>query len=114
MALFLLYINHVTGGNWFLGFALPVTVYVGTVLTVQVYLLMRRRDKALTILGCGFIAVGFMMLLMEHLIYHVFDRVSFVGWSVYPLISLVLFGAMLIFLAVNRRAREKMERKFFI
>ena len=114
VALFLLYINHVTRGSWFFGFALPVTVYLGTVLTVQVYLLMRRRDKVLTILGCGFIAVGMLMLLMEHLIYLVFERVHFVGWSVYPLISLVLFGAMFIFLAVNRRAREKMERKFFI
>ena len=114
VAVFLLYINHVTGGSWFCGFALPVTVYVGAVLTIQVYLLMRRRDKVLTILGCGFIAVGFLMLMMEHLIFHVFDRVHFVGWSVYPLISLSLFGAMLIFLAVNRRAREKMEQKFFI
>ena len=114
VALFLLYINQVTGGSWFYGFALPITVYVGSVLTVQVYLLMRRRDKVLTILGCCFIAAGFLMLLMEHLIYHVFDRVHFVGWSVYPLISLSLFGAMLLFLAVNRRAREKMEEKFFI
>ena len=114
VALFLLYINHVTQGSWFWGFALPVTVYVGTGLTIQVYLLMRRRDKVLTILGCGFIAVGFLMLLMEYWIIQVFDRVKFVGWSVYPLISLSLFGAMLVFLAVNRRAREKMERKFFI
>lgn len=114
VALFLLYINHVTEGSWFWGFALPVTVYVGTGLTIQVHLLMRRRDKVLTILGCGFIAVGFLMLLMEYWIIQVFDRVKFVGWSVYPLISLSLFGAMLIFLAVNRRAREKMERKFFI
>ena len=81
---------------------------------MQVYLLSRRRDMALTILGGGFIALGFLMILMEHLIFHVFQRERFVGWSVYPLISLALFGAMLIFLAVNRRAREKMERKFFI
>lgn len=114
IALYLYYIDHTTQGGWFLGFALPVTVYVGALVTVQVYLLSRHRDKALTILGCGFMALGFLMILMEHLIYHVFQRSRFVGWSVYPLISLVLLGAMLIFLAVNRRAREKMERKFFV
>ena len=114
VALYLLYIDHVTQGGWFFCFALPVTAYVGAMLTVQVYLLSRRRDMALTILGGGFIALGFLMILMEHLIFHVFQRERFVGWSVYPLISLALFGAMLIFLAVNRRAREKMERKFFI
>jgi hypothetical protein len=37
-----------------------------------------------------------------------------VGWSFYPLIVLVLFGGMLLFLAANGKARETMERKFFI
>ena len=97
-----------------MGFALPVTAYVGVLVTVQVHLLMRRRDKALTIVGGGLIGMGCLMVLMEQLICTVFERARFVGWSVYPLISLVLLGAMLIFLAVNRRAREKMERKFFI
>lgn len=114
VALYLLYIAYKTEGSWFWGFALPVTAYVGVLVTGQVHLLMRRRDKALTIVGGGFIGIGCLMVLMEHLICTVFERARFVGWSVYPLISLVLLGAMLIFLAVNRRAREKMERKFFI
>ena len=114
IALYLMYIDHVTEGSWFLGFALPVTAYLGILVTVLVQLLTHHRDRVLTILGGGFIALGCLMPLMEYLIYVVFQRPRIVGWSVYPLISLGLLGAMLIFLAVNRRAREKMERKFFV
>ena len=114
IALYLLYICHVTGGSWFMGFALPITVYLGILLSVQSYLLTRYRNRVLTILGWGLIAMGGLMVLMEYRIFRTFPDVKFVGWSVYPLISLALLGAMLLFLAVNRRAREKMEEKFFI
>lgn len=114
IALYLWYICHVTGGSWFLGLGLPVTVYLGILLTVQVYLLRRYRNRILTILGCGLIAMGVLMVLVEYWIHTTFAEVRFVAWSVYPLISLSGLGAMLLFLAVNRKARERMERKFFI
>jgi len=34
---------------------------------------------------------------------------AFTGWSVYPLIALSLLGGLLIFLAINKSARERME-----
>jgi hypothetical protein len=37
----------------------------------------------------------------------------FSGWSVYTLIVLVLLGGTLIFLGINKTARERMERRFF-
>ena len=114
IALYLWYICHVSDGSWFFGLALPLTAYLGVLATLQVYLLTRYRKKALTILGCGMIAMGVLMVLLEYWIHMTFPVVPFVGWSVYPLISLSLLGAMLLFLAVNRKAREKMERKFFI
>lgn len=114
VALYLWYINSATDGGWFFSFALPVTLYLGTLVTVQAWLLSRWGSKVLNILGGGLIAMGVLMPLVEYLIFYTFSLAKFVGWSLYPLISLVLLGAMLIFLAVNRRAREKMEEKFFI
>ena len=58
------------------------------------------------------IAFGASILLMEYLLSVTF-RTAFVGWSVYPLIVFVLLGGLLIFLAINSSARERMERKFF-
>ena len=112
--LYLFYINWATGGNWFLSFALPVTAGVGVILTALAALLKYVRRGYLYIFGGANIALGLFMPLVEFLLCITFDLTRFVGWSLYPLIALVLLGGMLIFLAICRPARETMERKFFI
>ena len=59
-------------------------------------------------------ALGAFMVLVEYLLCITFEPIRFYGWSVYPMTVLLILGGMLIFLAVNRRAREKMEKRFFI
>ena len=54
------------------------------------------------------------MLLIEWLINQTFGFPKFMGWSLYPLIVLVILGGLLIYLAINRNAREMLERKFFL
>ena len=111
-ALYLLLINLLTGGKWYLSFALPVTVSVGLIVTTVVVLLWYLRKGRLYIFGGAIIAMGTVMLLVEWLLSVTF-QVAFVGWSVYPLTVLALLGGLLIFLAINSSARERMERKFF-
>ena len=53
------------------------------------------------------------MLLTEFLIILTFAT-PFTGCSLYPLAALVILGGMLIFLGINRAAREAMARKLFI
>ena len=57
-------------------------------------------------------ALGAFMLLMEFLMGVTF-QLPFIGWSIYPLCVLMLFGGLLIYLAINRSAREIIERKLF-
>lgn len=111
-ALYLLLINLLTGGKWFLSLALPVTVSTGLIVTTVVVLLRYLRKGRLYIFGSAIIAMGTVMLLVEWLLSVTF-HIAFVGWSVYPLIVFVLLGGLLIFLAINSSARERMERKFF-
>ena len=40
-------------------------------------------------------------------------KLSFTGWSIYPMAVLILVGALLIYLDINRTAREIIERKLF-
>ncbi|MBR4295849.1 MAG: hypothetical protein IKT56_03310 [Clostridia bacterium] len=109
---YLLYINLVTGGDWFLSFVFPIAggccVIVSTVVTLLRYL----KKGKLYIFGGMFIAFAGLILLIEFLLDITFG-LSFVGWSVYPLAVLSLFGGMLIYLAINHSAREMMERKLF-
>ena len=111
--LFLWYLNQATAGDWFLSFAFPVTGFLAVVIiTVTVLLYYVRRGK-LYIFGGAFILTGLFMPLLELLISITFD-VSFFGWSIYPALVLAAVGGICIFLAINRRAREAMERRFFI
>lgn len=114
VALYLLYINFETGGNWFLTFAFPVTGGICLIVTAVVTLLRYVRKGSLYVIGSALMALGAFMPLVEFLIFITFPGMRFGVWFYYPLIALAMLGAMLIFLAINQNAREIMERKFFI
>ena len=112
-ALYLLYINYAVGGDWYFNFALPTVAGVALiVITVAVLLFYLRRGK-LFIFGSASIALGIFMLVLEFLMSRAFDSVHFIGWSLYPLITLSVFGIVLIFLGISHSARESMKRIFF-
>lgn len=110
--LYLLYINIEVGGKWFLSFAFPVVAGVGLIVCAVVTLFRYVKKGKLYILGGAFILLGAFSLLIEHLIDVTF-HLTFLGWSIYPLIALVFLGGLLIYLAINSTAREVMERKLF-
>lgn len=112
--LYLLYINLATGGNWFLSLAFPVTGGIGLIVTTVVVLCKYVPKGNLYTFGGAFMALGGFMVLIEWLINLTFHLPKFMGWSLYPLIVLVILGGLLIYLAINRQARETLERKFFI
>ena len=111
-ALYLLYINLATGGSWFLSFALPVVGGICLIACTVVTLMYYLRKGKLYILGGSFIALGAFMLLIEFLMGITFG-LRFIGWSIYPMVVLFLFGGLLIYLAIDSVTREMMERKLF-
>ena len=114
VAAYLWYINLAVAGDWFLSFALPVVAAVGAVVTAVVVLLRHIRRGRLYVVGGALLALGLFMPLMEYLAALTFAPVRFIGWSFYPMVALLLFGGMFLFLAGNGKARERVERKFFI
>lgn len=111
-ALYLLYINWNTGGCWFFTFALPVVSGICLITCAVVTLLYYLRKGRLYIFGGAFVVLGAFMPVMEWLMQMTFD-LRFIGWSVYPLVVLALFGGLLIYFAINRAACNVMERKLF-
>ena len=110
--LYLMYINMATSGNWFLSFALPIISGICLITCTVVTLMYYLRKGRLYILGGAFMALGALMLLVEFLMGLTFN-LRFIGWSIYPLVVLFLFGGLLIYLGINRTARETMQRKLF-
>lgn len=96
-----------------MSFAFPVTGGICLIITAVVTLLRYVKRGKLYIIGGAFIALGGFALLAEFLSNMTFQVSRFLGWSLYPLIALVLLGGLLIYLGISRTAREMMERKLF-
>ena len=111
---YLLDVNQVTKGDWFLSLAFPVTGCIGAIVIAATALLLYVRKGKLFIIGGAFLLFGGFMPLLELLIYITFDISKFYGWSIYPALGLAAVGGIFLYLAINRHAREAMERKFFL
>lgn len=112
VVVYLWYINFITGGDWFLTFAFPVAGGYGIISTAVVTLLRYLKKGKLYIWGGAFMLTGAFVTLIEFLITITFG-ITFTGWSLYPFSVLVLLGGLLFYLAINKSAREIMERKLF-
>ena len=110
---YLLYINCVTGGHWFLSFAFPVAMGFGIIITSVVVLLRYLKKGRLYVWGGAFTLTGAFILLTEFFMSITFEKIGFLGWSLYPFSVLIMLGALIFYLAINKSAREVMERKLF-
>ena len=111
--LFLMFINYWTKGNWFLSFALPIAFGLSLISCAVITLLYYVKKGKLYIFGGAFILTGCLICLIEHLLVITF-KITFLGWSIYPLVVLIMLGCLLIYLAINNNARKTFERKLFI
>ncbi|MBR2381476.1 MAG: zinc ribbon domain-containing protein [Clostridia bacterium] len=110
IALLLQYINYATGGDWFLTLAFPLITYLGIMVTAASVLLYYLKKGHLYVIGAFFIAMGFYMDIIELFLMVTF-KVSFDGWSLYPMIPLVIIGLGMIAIAISRNAKAILARK---
>lgn len=113
LILFLHYINFATGGDWFLTLAFPIVTYLGLTVTAAAVLLYYLKKGHMYVIGAFFIALGLFMDIIELFIMITF-KLDFDGWSLIPMIPLVLLGLGMIAIATSRSAREALARKLHI
>lgn len=104
------YVNYATNGDWFLSLAFPLVAYLGVIVTAFTVLLYYLKKGYLYIVGGFFIALGLYMDIIELFLVVTF-KVNFDGWSLYPMIPLVLIGLGMIFISISRSARAVLARK---
>lgn len=116
MALLLLtaYVNEQSGGKWFLSFALPLLCAFALTTLLLTFLVKVLNKRILTVISIASFAIAVMCVLSDLLIKHNFCNVFSVGWSIYPFISLVIIGCVLLFIDSNKYIKRRLEKKFFI
>ena len=110
IALLLHYINYATNGDWFLTLAFPLVTYLGLIVTAAAVLLYYLKKGHLYVIGAFFIALGLFMDVIELFLMITF-KVNFDGWSLYPMIPLVISGLGMIIISISRSARQALARK---
>ena len=113
IALFLHYINFATEGDWYLTLAFPLVTYLGLIVTATSILLYYLKKGHLYVIGAFFIALGLYMDLIELSLMLTF-KMNFDGWSIYPMIPLVILGLGLIFISISKNTRAVLQRKLHI
>ncbi|MCD7846667.1 MAG: hypothetical protein LUG49_01310 [Oscillospiraceae bacterium] len=112
--LYLLYIDLMVQGGWFLSLAFPIAGIAGIIVTTVVTLLRYVKRGQLFIIGGALIATGGYVALIEMFISITFDSVSFVGWSGFPLAAFFILGMMLIVIGICKPLRLALSKIFFV
>ena len=112
--LFLLYLDFKLPGNWFLTFALPLSITLCLIFSAVVALFKYLRRGRLYILGGMLISLGGFMLLLETLMSITFKAVSVVLWSLYPCIIFTVLGIMLIIIAIVKPFKNSLKKTFHV
>jgi len=109
-AVFLYYVNLFSGGDWFFGIALPLTVTVGvivfllTVLFIRVPMLMLNR-AAVTLFSAAVLAGCIEYVLDLRYVGHAEP-----DWSVYVIITLCILSLCCLLLSRNKKLKERARR----
>ena len=111
---FLLYVNLHTGGHWFLSFAFPVVGSLGLIITAVTTVFHYVHRGRLYTAGGGLIALGAWTLLLEFFIHLTFEMPGHVIWSPFPCATLVVFGLMLIIIAIVKPLKDSLKRVFYV
>ena len=112
--LYLFYICEKTGGEWFLGFAFPISLALAILFTAALTLNRYLKKGKLYISGGFFIALGIWTVLMDVLMRTAFDLGNVVYWSLCTLALFFIVGMLLIVIEIVKPIKESLRRVFFI
>lgn len=111
-AVLLWYIDYSLGGKWFFSFGLPIVGFIALITSSIVILLHYLKSGRLYVWGGALIALAVFMPLLEMLIHINFIDHGNLVWSPYPMITLGLFGILLIVVAIVKPFRESLKKIF--
>ena len=112
--LLLAYINYATDSDWFITFALPILVYFTLIVCTDITLCKYLKRGYLYIFGGSMIAIAGLFVMIELLVGITFTERIRIIWSPYPAVVALIFGIMLIIIAICKPFRESLRKIFFI
>lgn len=111
--LYLLFIERMNGGTWFMGLGLPLTVATSICVITVALLSTKVFSTILLRTGIVLIAIGLFVVSAEIIISHnVFGEVK-LTWSLYALIPCAVLGMVAMMLERRKALKENVRRRLF-
>ncbi len=111
-ALYVLLIERLSGGGWFVPLGLPLCAVAGAALTLCVWL-CSRNTGVLTRLAIILFIVGALAFAVEAIIDLFLRGAMRPGWSVYVLVPCALLGAIALLLRRRLDIKDEIRRRFY-
>ena len=111
--LYLLGVNFMSDGKWFLTFALPAVSGAAIITTAVIVLARYVKRGYFYSSGGAVLATGAYSFLLECLICHTFG-VRFYFWSLYPIMGFAIIGLALIIVGIVKPFQRYLAKKFFL
>lgn len=111
---FLMFINYMTNGRWFLTFALPLVAVV-TVFAIIIAILCRKHlIKVPTLVSVSMLFSGVLCIVIEILLCVLVKENIVLLWSLYPFATMFILSIVVWVIFRSKSIVEKLKKKFFI
>ena len=111
---FLMFINYMTHGQWFLTFALPLVAIV-TVFAIVIAILCRKHlIKVPTLVSVSMLFSGVLCIVIEILLCVLAKETIVLMWSLYPFATMFILSIVVWVIFRSKSIVEKLKKKFFI
>ncbi len=114
IASFLMFINYMTHGNWYLKFALPLVGLLSVFAVLLAVLLRKHLIKIPTLVSVSMLFVGVVCVVIEILLSLMINGKVVLLWSLYPFSTLFILSLVVWIIFRSKAIVEKLKKKFFI
>jgi hypothetical protein len=111
--LYLLFIERMNGGGWFLGLGLPLTATVSACVILIALLFAGKQTSMLVKTGVVLIVIGLFVVCTEIIIHLYMNTAVKPVWSLYALIPCIVLGAAALVLEHRQNFKERIRRRLF-
>ena len=111
---FLMFINYMTHGQWFLTFALPLVAIVTIFSIVFAILCSKHLIKVPTLVSLTMLFSGILCILIEILLCLLIKGEIVLLWSLYPFATMFILSIVVWVVFRSKSLVEKLKKKFFI
>jgi hypothetical protein len=114
LSLYLILIEYMTGGKWFISVAFPIILGITAAVSVLVTLARKAKLIGLKLFAASLFAAALLPVLIEWRLNVAYGLHRFFVWALYPFVVLIILGAICLVIDKNAPLKEKLAQKFFL